>query len=176
MRLALLALMFSLCVAGGSWAADEKIDPADYICAELTAANTSGQPPIYEGLQIDGFYSAQMGIPYADPSILAPLLIEVSDSCSSQPADRVLSHWGKAREKLEAAEGILNVKTYKCADYSANPDDGSGFVIWLDAYNRAEKGKKASVLSSQEAIDGFLEACKADPDKLMIEIIDKMAK
>ncbi len=173
----IITLVFLFFLAIQANAADEKIDPATYICAELVAASLDGQPPVFEGLQIDGFYSAQKGISRADPALLAPLLIEVSDSCASQPTDKVLSHWEKARKKhLAESPNVMDVNKYKCSDYIANPDDGSGFVIWADAYNRAKKGKSASVLSSQEAIDNFLQVCKNNQDKLMIDIIDQTAR
>lgn len=170
-------LAFVLLMTGFVQAADEKIDPATYICAELIAANIDGQPPIYEGLQLDGYYSAKKGYPEADASILAPMLVEVSDSCASQPAETALSHWEKARENHSIDQsGIWNANKYTCADYIADPDNGSGFVIWLDAYNRAKTGKSASVLGSQEAIDNFLEVCKANPQRLMLDIINETGR
>lgn len=173
----LSAALTLLLLTGFAHAADEKIDPATYICAELIAANIDGQPPIYEGLQLDGYYSGQKGYTEADAAILAPMLVEVSDSCASQPADTALSHWEKARQNfLVEQSGAWNANKYTCADYVADPDDGSGFVIWLDAYNRAKTGKSASVLESQEAIDNFLEVCKANPKKLMLDIINETAR
>ena len=61
----LCCLMLSLPVA--AQAADEKIDPATYICAELVATGVSGQPPLFEGLQIDGYAAAALDKPVADP-------------------------------------------------------------------------------------------------------------
>ena len=177
MRMAICLLALGLCLAPAARAADDMIDPASYICAELIAASLDGQPPIYEGLQLDGYYSAKKGLADADASILAPMLIEVSDSCASQPADKALAHWEKARANYPVeAGGVWNAKNYTCADYADNPDDGSGFVIWLDAYNRGKNSGNASVLSSQEAIDNFVEACKANPKKLMLDVIKEMAK
>lgn len=177
MRLICASMAFVLLMTGPALAADEKIDPATYICAELIAANIDGQPPIYEGLQLDGYYSAQKGYPEADASILASMLVEVSDSCASQPAEKALSHWEKARENhLTEQSGLWNANKYTCADYAADPDEGSGFVIWLDAYNRAKTGKSASVLASQEAIDNFIDVCKANPQRLMLDIINETAR
>lgn len=177
MRLIILSLMILSMAFSHAQAADEKIDPATYICAELTAANVDGEPPLFEGLQIDGFYSAKNGVAEADADIMAPLLIEVSDSCASQPTDKVITHWAKARKNhASGAGGKWNATAYKCSDYAADPDDGSGFVIWLDAYNRAKKGKQESVLSSQEAIDNFIQVCKDNPDQLMLDIIDRTAR
>lgn len=177
MKLLLLCLSFILLGADWAQAADEKIDPSSYICAELAAANLDGQPPIYEGLQLDGYYSAKEGNPYADASILAPLLVEVSDSCNAEPTDKALAHWKMARKNMPPVQvSLWNAKKFTCADYAADPDEGSGFVIWLDAYNRGLTGKSASVLSSQEAIDNFVEVCKANPGKLMLDVINENAR
>ncbi len=177
MRIFILSLLISCLAFSHAQAADEKIDPASYICAELVAANIDGESPLFEGLQIDGFYSARNGVAEADASIMAPMLMEVSDSCASQPADKVLAHWEKARKNHPpSASGKWSANSYKCSDYAADPDDGSGFVIWLDAYNRAKKGKAESVLSSQEAIDNFIQVCKDNPDQLMLDIIDRTAR
>lgn len=166
--------MLLLGLAAPCHAADEMINPANYICAELVAANVDGEPPIFEGLQLDGYYSGQKNLPYADASILGDMLIEVADSCSAKPADKALAHWEMARKNHPAENSaIWNANTYTCADYAANPDDGSGFVIWLDAWNRAKTGKTASVLSSQEAIDNFLELCKANPQRIMRDVINE---
>ncbi|MDE7241435.1 MAG: hypothetical protein K2N62_06100, partial [Desulfovibrio sp.] len=56
--------------------AGDKIDPASYICAELVAATVSGEPPLFEGLQLDGYAAARAGAPVADPALLQPLLLE----------------------------------------------------------------------------------------------------
>lgn len=174
-KIFILALAISL--ASPAFAADEKIDPANYICAELIAANLDGQPPIYEGLQLDGYYSAKNGQTVADASLLAPMLVEVSDSCASKPAEKAIDHWKLARKNYAvSSDATWKADTITCGDYAANPDDGSGFVIWLDAYNRGKTGKSASVLSSQEALDNFLEVCKANPKKLMLEVIDENAR
>lgn len=166
-----------LCLAGYAYAADEKIDPPSYICAELIAANLDGQPPLYEGLQLDGYYSAKNGISAADAAILAPMLIEVSDSCASEPADKALVHWEMARKNHPAdPDTIWKADKYTCEEYAANPDEGSGFVIWLDAFNRAKTGKTASVLSTQEAIDNFVQVCKSQPKRLMLDVINETAR
>lgn len=177
MKLLVVTLTIALSLLGQAWAADEKIEPESYICAELIAANLDGVPPIYEGLQLDGYYSAQKGLKFADANILAPMLVEVSDSCAAEPTEKALKHWETARKNYPVEEnGLWNVSTYKCGDYAENPDDGSGFVIWMDAYNRAKTGKSASVLSSQEAIDQFVEVCKANPGKLMLDVINETVR
>lgn len=158
-------------------AADEKIDPATYICAELVTASISGQPPLYEGLQLDGYLAGKENMQVADANALPPLLMAVSDSCSAKPAEKALDHWKNMRRQyLWLDEGLWRADKTTCADYAANPDDGSGFVIWLDAWQRGQSGKTQSVLESQQTLDKFLEACKANPQKLMLDVIRENAK
>lgn len=170
-------IMFGMLMASPAFAEDEKIDPATYICAELIAASVDGRPPIYEGLQLDGYNAAKSGQTEADAMSLAPMLMEVSDSCAAMPTDKALQHW-KAARKNHSVDSSTPWKADKvtCADYAANPDDGSGFVIWLDAYNRAKTGKNASILTDQATLDKFLEMCQANPKRLMIDVLNESAK
>ena len=157
--------------------AEEKIDPASYICAELVAATVSGEPPLFEGLQLDGYAAAKTGAPVADPALLAPLLLEVYDTCQAAPGDKVLPHWEKARKtKPVATEGPWRADKTTCKDYAANEEDGSGFVIWLDGYQRGKSGQPASALESNESLDAFLDACKKQPDALMLDVLAKSGK
>ena len=152
--------------------AEDKIDPASNICAELVAASTSGEPPLFDGLQLDGYAAARANAPVADPSVLAPLLLEVYDTCQAAPGDKVLPHWEKARKtKPVATEGPWRADKTTCKDAAANEEDGSGFVIWLDGYQRGKSGKPASALESNESLDAFLEACKKQPDALMLDVL-----
>ena len=162
----------ALLLAASAVSAEEKIDPASYICADLVAATVSGEPPLFEGLQLDGYAAARAGAPVADPALLQPLLLEVYDTCQAAPADKVLPHWEKARkEKPVAAEGPWRADKTLCKDYAANEEDGSGFVIWLDGYQRAKSGQPASALESNESLDAFLNACKQQPDALMLDVL-----
>lgn len=173
--LPLLALC--LLAAPPAMGANEKIEPDKYICAELTVSNIDGVPPIFEGLQLDGYAAAKTGEPVADPQILSPLLIAVSDSCSAEPAEKALDHWQKARKTYPVpSDGPWRADKTTCGDYVKNPDDGSGFVIWLDAYNRGKTGTTASILADQATFDKFLEACEKSPDKLMIDVLAAQAK
>ena len=157
--------------------AEEKIDPASYICAELVAATVSGEPPLFEGLQLDGYAAAKAGAPVADPALLQPLLLEVYDTCQAAPADKVLPHWEEARKtKPVATEGPWRADRTTCKDYAANEEDGSGFVIWLDGYQRGKSGQPASALESNESLDAFLDACKKQPDALMLDVLAKSVK
>ncbi|MBD5539077.1 MAG: hypothetical protein HDQ94_03645 [Desulfovibrio sp.] len=157
--------------------AEEKIDPATYICAELVAATVSGEPPLFEGLQLDGYAAARAGAPVADPALLQPLLLEVYDTCQAAPADKVLPHWEKARNaKVAATDGPWRADRTTCKDYAANEEDGSGFVIWLDGYQRGKSGAPASALESNESLDAFLDACKSRPDALMLDVLAESVK
>lgn len=170
-------IIFIMALCSPVLAADEKIDPATYICAELMASNTDGAPPIYEGLQLDGYASAKENKVVADPEILAPLLLAISDSCAAVPTDKALEHWQKARKSYPLPEdGPLRADKTTCGDYVADPDNVSGFVIWLDAYYRGKNNKEESILTSQKIFDDFMAACKANPNKLMLDVIAEYAK
>ncbi|MDE7242345.1 HdeA/HdeB family chaperone, partial [Desulfovibrio sp.] len=126
---------------------------------------------------LDGYAAARAGAPVADPALLQPLLLEVYDTCQAAPADKALPHWEKARkEKPVAADGPWRADKTTCKDYAANEEDGSGFVIWLDGYQRGKSGQPASALESNESLDAFLEACKKQPDALMLDVLAKSVK
>ncbi|MGE9984326.1 hypothetical protein [Desulfovibrio sp. SGI.169] len=168
--LLLCCLMLSLPVAAR--AADEKIDPATYICAELVAASVSGQPPLFEGLQIDGYAAAAQGQTVADPAIMAPLLEQVYAACQAKPTEKMLTLWQEARKNHPAPDDSpWRADKTTCKQYSDNEDDGSGFVIWLDGYNRQKSGKPGSVLESDAALNAYLEACAKKPESLMLDVM-----
>lgn len=179
-RISLFCLLFftlALVCATPAKAVNEKIDPQNYICAELVASNVSGQPPLFEGLQLDGYTAAKMGEKTADPRIMQPILIAVSDSCAAKPTDKVIAHWREVRKQLPIpADSPWRADKTTCKDYADNPDDGSGFLIWLDGYNRGKNSKAASVLESDEKIDAFLEACKKRPEALMLDVMAERVK
>ena len=52
-----------------------------------------------------------------------------------------------------------------------NPDDGSGFIVWLDGYNRQYSVTKKSILGSDKDIQNFIDACKQRPDDRMIDVL-----
>ena len=170
-------MLFFLLLPFPADAADEKINPSNYICAELIASSVDGQPPIYESLQLDGYNAAQSGQEVADALSLGPVLMETFDSCSALPTEKALQHWKTARKHhpVDESSPWRPAKT-TCADYAANPEDGSGFIIWLDAYNRAKTGKDASVLKDQDTLDAFLDKCNSSPKRLVLEILDESAK
>ncbi len=176
MRSILIALML-LGAPAAVLAADEKIDPTTYICAELVASTVDGEPPIFEGLQLDGYASALAGQPVADPMSQENMLIAVTDSCSAKPTDTALSHWQEIRQSYPASDiGSWRADKTTCADYQADQDDGSGFVIWLDGYQRAKTGKPASILKDQATLDNFLAQCAKNPNRLMIDVMIENAR
>ena len=132
--LILCCLMLGLPVA--VQAGNDKIDPSAYVCAELVTQPIAegGQPPIFEGLQIDGYVSAKMGNPIADPETLAPMLGQAYAACQVDPTKKVATVWQEARKTfpVDTASTWRADKTL-CKDYTANPDDGSGFVSGLTA-------------------------------------------
>lgn len=162
----------ALILASHALGANEKIDPNTYICAEIIAAYTSGEPPLFEGLQIDGYAAQKKGQLVADPDIMAPMLVEISDVCQAAPTDTVLSHWQKLRENHPVAnDGPWRADKTTCGNYYANEEDGSGYLIWIDGWQRAKNGNDKSIFASQEILDKFLKACKASPDKLVVNVI-----
>ena len=169
--------LWCILLALPAYAEDEKITPQTYICAELVASSVDGQPPIYEALQLDGYNAAQTGQKVADAMSLGPILLEVFDSCTAMPAEKALQHWKMARQHHPADETVpWRPDKTTCADYAKNPDDGSGFIIWLDAYNRAKTGKDDSVLKDQQTLDAFLDKCNASPKRLIIDVLNENAK
>lgn len=173
-KIAILAA--GLVFAAPVLAAEEKIDPATYICAELLAASATGEPPIFEALQIDGYVAGKSGSANADPDILPPILDYVAESCSTNPEEKALPHWVKGRVDFPPASGDWNADKTTCADYNANPDDYSGFVIWLDGYNRGKTGKSASIFADQATLDRFLAACAANPKRIMLDVLNANAR
>ena len=158
---------------------NEKIAPDSFICAELVTIpmTDGGQPPIFESLQIDGYASAKLGDPVAHPEILAPILTEVYAYCQAKPTDKVADVWTKARKAQPTPEkGTWQADKTTCKNYNDDPDNGSGFVIWLDGYNRGKNKTQASILENDETLKVFLDACAKQPDALMLDVLAKSAK
>lgn len=159
-------------------AANDKIDPATYICAELITQPIAdaGEPPIFTALQIDGYACAKAGHPVADAATLASLLQEVYASCQAKPTETVLSVWQKIRKHIPAAkEGTWRADSTTCKDYAADSENGSGFVIWLDGYHRGKTGTKASILADDATVQAFLSACTQKPEARMLDVLDSVA-
>ncbi|MCR4666182.1 MAG: hypothetical protein K5657_02680 [Desulfovibrio sp.] len=167
-----------LCAAQLSHAASEKIDPETYICAEyLTAISIEHAPPLFEGLQIDGYAAAKENSPIADSRILPPIMLEVYALCQSQPEMRVLPLWKQVRSRMpKVKDSLWRADKTSCEAYNVDPNDGSGFVIWLDGYNRGKDGTQASVLTSDFDLNAFFEGCKQEPQALMRDVMRKKAR
>ncbi len=177
MNEAFFAALLALCLAAPAFAASDKIDPETYICAELLASNTSGEPPLFEGLQMEGYAAQKSGQVVADPSVMEPMLISISDICQAVPTDKVLPHWNEIRKNLPiATEGPYRADKTTCGEYYADEDNGSGFLIWLDGWQRAKNGRQDSIFENQATLDKFLAACKNAPDKLIIDVIGETLK
>ena len=175
--LVLCCLLLGLPVA--VQAGNDKIDPSAYVCAELITQPIAdgGQAPIFEGLQIDGYVSAKMGNPIADPETLAPMLGQVYAACQVDPTKKVATVWQETRKNFPVGTtSTWRADKTLCKDYTANPDDGSGFEIWLDAYNRGKSGKPASVLVNDDTLKAYLDACTKKPDALMLDVLAESAK
>ena len=172
------ALLASVVLVGQPAVAADKINPATYICAEFDALNSAtNQPPIFEGLQIDGYAAAKDGVDAADPTVLGEILVDIAGQCANKPADNILPMWQKARKKQNPDKnGPWNATKSTCKQFNEDRDNGEGFVVWLDGYNRQKTGKDASVLGSQEIYDAYFAACKATPDKLMLDVMRELAK
>jgi len=175
--LVLCCLLLGLPVA--AQAENDKIDPSAYICAELITQpmTEGGKPPIFEALQVDGYVSAKMGNTVADPETLPPMLGQVYAACQADPTKKVIDVWQTARKTFPVdTDSTWRADKTTCKDYAANTDDGSGFVIWLDGYNRGKTGKPASVLVSDDTLKGYLDACGKKPDALMLDVMAESAK
>ena len=175
--LVLCCLLLGLPLA--AQADNEKIAPDSFICAELVTApmTDGGQPPIFEALQIDGYVSAGLGDTVAHPEVMAPILTEVYTYCQTKPTEKVADVWAKARKQLDTpAKGTWQADKTTCKDYNDDPDNGSGFVIWLDGYNRGKNKSKASILENDDTLNAFLGACAKQPNELMLDVLAKNAK
>ena len=71
----LLCCCLLLALPLAAQAEDEKIDPANYICAEFVAQGAVSQdPPVFQALQIDGYVSSNIGYTVADPQAINVLV------------------------------------------------------------------------------------------------------
>lgn len=173
-QLAGALLGLALLVGQNALAADdnERINP-DYICAQyLALASTSPSGPLFQALQIDGFVSAELGMTWADPDTIKGLMQAVYGMCEAHPTEPVAVHWEQARRIIEdPVEKNWDADTTRCRQLNENPDDGSGFIVWLDAYNRQYSVTKKSILNSDKDIQNFIDACKQRPDDRMIDVL-----
>ena len=175
-KLLFCALLLSLPATAA--ARNDKIDPASFICAEFVAlAAVAQEPPLFEGLQIDGFAAAADGQTVASAGVMPALLASVNAVCGARPTDKVLSIWRKGRQSAGVpSDGPWRADKTTCRDYAENEDDGSGFVIWLDGYHRQKSGSGDSVLESDARLQDYLKACGRRPDALMLDVMRDFLK
>lgn len=176
--LAVAVLTASLGVAPAFAASpNDKIDPPTYVCAELVAApGLSPEPPLFPALQLDGWASAEIGSDVASPDTVMLLVGQVYQMCLTKPADSAYAIWKKLREAGPEPLGTWNARKSTCRDYAENTEDGSGFIIWLDAYNRKAQGTKKSILKSDKDVQRFIDACLRSPDRTMLEVLREKAR
>lgn len=169
---------FVLFLAQVSFAGSDKINPDEYICAEyLTAVSIEHAPPLFEALQIDGYTAAKMDKTVANSRIMPPIMLEVYALCQSQPEVKVYPLWQQVRSRLPVPEdGLWRADRTTCASYNAAPNDGSGFIIWLDGYIRGKYNTSASVLKNDRDLNAFFEGCKRQPNALIQDVMRKYAK
>ena len=174
----LLAALALVCVPNLVLAANEKIDPETYLCAELVSNETllQGEAPLFEGLQLDGYASAAVNMDVASPDAVHIILNEAVNWCQERPTDKVYSIWQQMRATGPVPEGDWNATTSTCADFALNQDDASGFIIWLDGYNRKANNTTKSILNSDADVRAFIDACLLSPKRTMLEVLQENAK
>lgn len=178
-----LFLCCSLCalltgLSSPSWAANAKIDLSTYICAELVAlTSTSPDAPLFEALQLDGYAAAAISHNAAVPHAVAPIMTQVLAICQAKPTERVVDVWKFVREELALPDdGPWQGYTTICKTYNQNEEEGSGFPVWLDGFNRQLTGEGASILKDNETFQSFLKACSKKPEALMLDVLRENAK
>ncbi|MBQ3059286.1 MAG: hypothetical protein IJD16_03100 [Desulfovibrio sp.] len=173
---ALCCLLAGLPASG--MAANAKIDPESYICAELVAlASTVQEAPLFEVLQMDGYAAAAAGQDVAVPEAVAPILGQVLGICQAQPTEKVAAVWQAVRQQsLLPENGPWHADRTTCGQFTAAQEDGSGFPVWLDGYNRQKNGNRSSILNDNESFQGFLKACAKKPDSLMLDVLREQAR
>lgn len=151
---------------------NERINP-DYICAQyLALASTASSGPLFQALQIDGFVSAELGTTWADPDTIKGLMSIVYARCEKAPTEPVAVHWEQVKRIIEdPVEKPWDADVTLCSRLNEHPDDGSGFIVWLDAYNRQYSVTQKSILNSDKDIQNFIAACKKRPNDRMIDVL-----
>ena len=159
-------------------AANAKIDPETYICAELVAlASTESNGPLFEALQLDGYTAAALEQDLAVPEALAPIAMQVVAICQAHPTEKVSTVWQDVRKQAVFPRGgPWQAERVPCRTYNDNPDEGSGFPVWLDGYNRQKSGTTASILENNETYQSFLQACARKPEARMLDILREQVK
>ena len=178
MRKLLLACLLALACPGLACADNDKIDPATYVCAELVSEPgiMKGEPPLFQALQIDGYVAAELKMDVASPDTVQVMMQQTFMWCQKPPDVPVINPWREARKTGPVPEGHWNAHTSTCRDYALNPDDASGFIIWLDGYNRKFRNTAKSVLNSDADLQEFIDACTISPSRTMLDVLNEHAK
>lgn len=175
LSLAALFLLVALC--GPSHASNDRINPADYICAELvTAPGLSPEPPLFPALQLDGWVAAELGEEVASPEVVMLLVGQAYQICLTKPADKVVEHWKELRSIAPSPESKWKATKTTCREFALDSENASGFIIWLDAYNRQVTGSSKSILNTDEDVQTFIDACMLSPNRTMLEVLRETAK
>lgn len=161
-----------------AYAGSDKIAPAQYICAEyLATVSIEHAPPLFEALQIDGYTAAKMQKSVAVSRAMPTIMLEVYALCQSQPEAKVYPLWQQVRSRLPFPEdGLWNAEKTTCEAYNADPNDGSGFIIWLDGYIRGKQDNDASVLKNDKDLNAFFAGCAKNPEALVQTVMRKYAR
>ncbi len=156
MKEALFAALLALCLAAPALPPATKIDPETYICAELLASNTSGEPPLLKACRWK-----------AMPAQKAAARSWPTSFCHGTYAYLDIRHLPGRADRHEfcptgtrsgknlpiATEGPYRADKTTCGEYYADEDNGSGFLIWLDGWQRAKNGRQDSIFENQATLD-----------------------
>lgn len=178
-RKLLLSLVLVLSLPALALADNDLIQPDGYLCAELISEPgiMKGEPPLFQGLQVDGWVSAEIGQDIASPDTVQVVLTQAYVWCQKNPGVKLVQPWKEMRTTgPKVQQGQWNARTSTCRDYALAPDDASGFIIWLDAWNRRTQNTARSILKSDADIQEFIDACMISPQKKMIDVLREHAK
>lgn len=177
-RKLLLSLVLVLSLPALARADNDLIQPDAYLCAELISEPgiMKGEPPLFQALQVDGWVSAEIGQNIASPDTVQVVLTQTYMWCQKNPDVKVMQPWKEMRSTGPKVEGRWNAETSTCRDYALDPDDASGFIIWLDAWNRKTQNTAKSILKSDSDIQEFIDACMISPQKKMIDVLREHSK
>lgn len=178
MKNVLFAFLLTLFFPAAVLADNDKINPENYLCAEMISEPgiLKGEPPLFQGLQIDGYVAAGLNMKVASPDTVQVVLTQVFMWCQKRPDEKVIGVWKEMRSTGPVPDGHWNAETSTCRDYALAPDDASGFIIWLDGYNRKIQGTEKSILNSDKDIQDFIDACMISPSRKMIDVLREHVK
>lgn len=157
---------------------NQRIDP-DYSCAEYVAlALTESEGPVFQALQIDGFVSAELGTTWVDPDIVKAMMQNVFLVCQEKDhlSNPAAFEWENIKKNVaDPPERPWDADVTTCAQYAEDPDNGSGFLIWLDAYNRRYNATDRTILDSDADIQACIAACASRPNDRVLDVLKDVA-